>query len=476
MENGLDDVIIPDHEVVTRRKQFRMKKDLAEQKKKKKQDKKEEKDRKKEEKDKKKAEKAAAAEKKKADKALKQRGRNSKEKAKERQKKQRKAKNAEPDPQAAASASQNDAVRSRKMKRLKKMSSWHKSHEDLAEVDDSAAKKKENGSKKKEPENLPKEKKQKKAVPKESTAKTKTLSKKPTKNKGIATVKQSGERDEEEEPTEMMQQKVHGGEVEEGRIEGDKDKTERKNDAARVEEEEVDDPPVDDAKVEKNRKPKKQKKEEPKKNKSQSKAKTAGKKKGSSTNPVSSSKKRAAKTPGEQPEKKVRRSRASRDSNEGIEKDAAVSDLVLQTLKECKASECTHPSFEKVQAKHSYVQPYWTRNAAGVLVERDLLPNKKAKGKGKAQVVYFSSKTTCCYTNLVIAGLWVSRLQKSHAEGEGAYKGGLGAILSIMIGRYFLSSGVALQFIVWLISFFVYSFEWSVWTVSFHSCTPYKPS
>jgi len=34
------------------------------------------------------------------------------------------------------------------------------------------------------------------------------------------------------------------------------------------------------------------------------------------------------------------------------------------------------------------------------------------------------------------------------AEGEGAYKGGLGAILSIMIGRYFLSSGVALQFIV----------------------------
>lgn len=94
--------------------------------------------------------------------------------------------------------------------------------------------------------------------------------------------------------------------------------------------------------------------------------------------------------------------------------------LALETLKECKSSHCTHPSFQYPEMPAgSWVSPYWTRNAVGVLVTKRLVKNapspkaaskeRKTNTEARRNIAYFSGKTTCAHTNFVLAGIFVSR-------------------------------------------------------------------
>ena len=97
--------------------------------------------------------------------------------------------------------------------------------------------------------------------------------------------------------------------------------------------------------------------------------------------------------------------------NEGVK------GLVLETLKECKSSHCTHPSFVKpTMPAGSCVSPYWTRNTVGVVVPKRLVKNaesrktkevRKTRGEAKKNIAYFSGDTPCIYTNYVLAGIFV---------------------------------------------------------------------
>ena len=96
---------------------------------------------------------------------------------------------------------------------------------------------------------------------------------------------------------------------------------------------------------------------------------------------------------------------------EVIEPDASVKDQVTSVLHECKKSHCTHPSFEWFEPSMPVeLCVYWTRKAVGIKAERHALKNKKAQGTGKAQILYFSGRTPCVYTNIAIGELWVPRL------------------------------------------------------------------
>ena len=87
--------------------------------------------------------------------------------------------------------------------------------------------------------------------------------------------------------------------------------------------------------------------------------------------------------------------------------------LVQATLQECEHSNCTHPNWETVQYDPKKIQlsVYWSRNAIGIKVakEKDSTSNKKGRVSGKAgpkskwsQVAYFSCKSSCIYTNMVL--------------------------------------------------------------------------
>ena len=116
----------------------------------------------------------------------------------------------------------------------------------------------------------------------------------------------------------------------------------------------------------------------------------------------------------EKPEPKAKAVAKRKKKVEEIPVDDATKQLVLNILKECNESKCTHPSFDMpTPSKTVELSTYWNRNAVGVKVARSLLKNKKAQGAGKAQVAYFGCKSSCCYTNIALAGLWVFRLQFS---------------------------------------------------------------
>ena len=100
----------------------------------------------------------------------------------------------------------------------------------------------------------------------------------------------------------------------------------------------------------------------------------------------------------------------SRKVKEEFAVDQKVKDLVLKTLKECESSNCTHPSYVAAEVDGLENSIYWSRKAVGVKIDRNLLSNPKAKGKGKAQIAYFGGKTPCTYSNMVLAGLFVTRL------------------------------------------------------------------
>lgn len=115
------------------------------------------------------------------------------------------------------------------------------------------------------------------------------------------------------------------------------------------------------------------------------------------------------------PEKKkkggeTKSAKRSRKVKEVAAVDQKVKDLVLKTLTECQSSHCTHPSYVAVEVDGLDNSVYWSRNAVGVTIDRNLLSNPKAKGKGKAQIAYFGGKTPCPYSNMVLAGLFVTRL------------------------------------------------------------------
>lgn len=85
---------------------------------------------------------------------------------------------------------------------------------------------------------------------------------------------------------------------------------------------------------------------------------------------------------------------------------------VIQTLKECKSTNCTHPSVKMIRKPHVDIEPYRTRNACGIKVARSFFSSDKAKGSGKAHVTYFSGQTPCFYSNFKLAELWVKQWEQ----------------------------------------------------------------
>ena len=90
--------------------------------------------------------------------------------------------------------------------------------------------------------------------------------------------------------------------------------------------------------------------------------------------------------------------------------DEVAKELALKTLQECDTSGCCHPSFQQ-PAKIAGLEysTYWSRGTVGVKVDRSFMNNKKAKGKGKTQIAYFGSNCACTYASWEIASLYVPR-------------------------------------------------------------------
>ena len=129
------------------------------------------------------------------------------------------------------------------------------------------------------------------------------------------------------------------------------------------------------------------------------------------------SKRQPQKAPAGEP--KPKRSRKITVEDEPVEISQLTKGMVLEVLKECKSSNCTHPSFVMPQPGSGiYIMPYWSRNHAGVLVPRHFVKNPRkpsnatAKSKTRkdrgSQVAYFSNDAPCAYSNLLLAGVYVS--------------------------------------------------------------------
>ena len=92
--------------------------------------------------------------------------------------------------------------------------------------------------------------------------------------------------------------------------------------------------------------------------------------------------------------------------------DEVAKEVALKTLQECDTSGCCHPSFQQPAGINGLeYSTYWSRGAVGVKVDRRFMQNKKAKGKGKSQIAYFGTNSPCTYASWEIASLYVSRLQ-----------------------------------------------------------------
>ena len=114
---------------------------------------------------------------------------------------------------------------------------------------------------------------------------------------------------------------------------------------------------------------------------------------------------KTSKTANPKKEAKPKRDRKSRAGTpvEITEVDETIKQQVMKVLHECKATNCCHPTFEKAKIpKNAAVQlsTYWTRCAVGVKIRK---PNKKF-----GQVAYFAQPTICTYSNLLTAGIYVT--------------------------------------------------------------------
>ena len=333
-ETGRDGFTIPDHEVITRRKQFRLKKDRAEEKQKKK-------DAKKMAKEQKQSEKENAVKKNK--------GRSAAEKVEGRKSNKAKVK-----AKAGEVAASDDdvkpspsATRSRGLKRLRKMKSAKaNSFEAVPAAIGAPESKNEDTETNQEVKSQGKKKKQKKTK-KEKESPEKPAPKPKPKSK---------------KPEDLLP-------------DGQGSKSNKKRKAPKTKEE------ADDDDTKGSRKPRKE---------SAAKAKAKGKAKAAPKSRASGQRR------GEAP----------------VPVDAALKDSVFGILQECKKTHCQHPTFQRSRVKKALdLCIYWSRKSVGIKAERNLLPNRKAQGKGKAQVQYFSCETPCAYTNIYLAEQWVSRLQ-----------------------------------------------------------------
>lgn len=84
--------------------------------------------------------------------------------------------------------------------------------------------------------------------------------------------------------------------------------------------------------------------------------------------------------------------------------------LVTNVLTECHESHCTHPAWEPPHYDKKVIQlsVYWTRTAVGVKVPKPAASKSKGKKASKmSQVAYFACETSCVYTNMAIARVFV---------------------------------------------------------------------
>lgn len=129
-------------------------------------------------------------------------------------------------------------------------------------------------------------------------------------------------------------------------------------------------------------------------------------KKGSQKKPSTNTKKPSTKKPSSKRGKKAAK----------VDPCPKISADVTETLKSCWESSCTHPSWTMTEYDKKVFQVviYWTRNAVGVKVNKASLEGGASKGcrgkkskrkasNGWQQVGYFSGKTPCIYTNMLLA-------------------------------------------------------------------------
>lgn len=138
-----------------------------------------------------------------------------------------------------------------------------------------------------------------------------------------------------------------------------------------------------------------------------SKRQSAGSKKKSTTQSAAEEK-TARKHVGKVSKPKSTRARAPKQP---VAIDPVVKGMVVETLKECDRSHCTHPSFVLPKAPEGgSIMPYWSRNAVGVLVAKRFVENKRKGKQPMCQIAYFGGSSPCPYSNYILAGIFVSSL------------------------------------------------------------------
>lgn len=88
--------------------------------------------------------------------------------------------------------------------------------------------------------------------------------------------------------------------------------------------------------------------------------------------------------------------------------------FVEGVLQECTESECTHPSYKQLTLPKDFeLTTYWSRKCVGVKMSKSLLPPSRTSNPNRtkvktSQIAYFSCPTSCAYTNLALAQVYVT--------------------------------------------------------------------
>ena len=408
-QTGEDGVTVPDHEVITRRKQFRMKRDVAEKKTEKKQERKKDK----KEKEAVKAKKKQLRELKKKEKAEaqpKKRGRKPKvvqegeeeiPAEKKIRKTAQKAKGSKSSGSGGGSRASGSAALGRPMRRLL----WLSPGKEPVEMDLDLA----NGPKKQR--KTPEKTKKRKAEPTiEDIVEEQIV------EQIVEEVVEEAEQVVEEAgqivPADQGDDQQHPSAAEpkskakkEKKTQSKEGKKDRKKEDKKEDKKE--------GKTSEKKKSEKKKSEKSEKAKTSEKSKKSEKKSstksgdGGSSGKAKKSDREAKEKQGPSGPKKLRLPKQFKD----LPADDEVKEKVKGVLKECAETHCTHPSHKMLQHNTLDFDYYWDRKACGIKADRRFFSNKKAQGKGKAHVVYFSGTTSCPYSNILLADLWVSCLQ-----------------------------------------------------------------
>lgn len=109
-------------------------------------------------------------------------------------------------------------------------------------------------------------------------------------------------------------------------------------------------------------------------------------------------------------ETKTKKARKTKEISD-VQPDPVVTALVKSTLHECRDSKCTRPSFvwADYDKKIFEFSVYWSRQSVGVKLDRGFLPNKTTEKnrQKKCRICYFGCKSPCTYSNLILANLYV---------------------------------------------------------------------